>query len=150
MSFISTRNIVAYYWLFVNNALTPEDKRRRDRRIPRIALRPCNESPFSYLLASGNDQALLNVTATDHKVFGDLVSVFEPYFNRYMMDDSGNIRPVEITRAGKPKGRRREIDAKGCLGLVLFWYRTRGSSARGLSMPFGLTKGKCVVLDQDC
>ena len=61
------------------------------------------------------------------------------------MDDNSNIRRVKYTRNGKRKGRKRDIDAVGCLALVLFWYRTRGSSARGLSMPFGLTGTRLYV-----
>ena len=36
-------------------------------------------------------------------------------------------------------GRKRDLDAVGCLGLVLYWYRTRGSVARAAPMAFGLT-----------
>eukprot|EP00535_Pseudo-nitzschia_heimii_P000494 CAMPEP_0197173578 /NCGR_PEP_ID=MMETSP1423-20130617/456_1 /TAXON_ID=476441 /ORGANISM="Pseudo-nitzschia heimii, Strain UNC1101" /LENGTH=128 /DNA_ID=CAMNT_0042622413 /DNA_START=610 /DNA_END=993 /DNA_ORIENTATION=- len=46
---------------------------------------------------------------------------------------------MALTKNGKPKGRKREIDAIGCLGLVLFWYRTRGSYARAIVIVFGLT-----------
>ena len=36
-------------------------------------------------------------------------------------------------------GQPKDINAVGCLGLALFWCRTRGSTARGCSLPFGLT-----------
>ena len=36
-------------------------------------------------------------------------------------------------------GRDRDMTACGCPGLVLMWYRTRGSSARGLDLMFGQT-----------
>ena len=36
-------------------------------------------------------------------------------------------------------GKPRSLNAIGALGLVLMWYRTRGSCARGLAMLFGQT-----------
>ena len=143
---LSTARFFVGHWLFVDNSvLSIKEKRRRDRRIPRVALKKYGESPFKYLYNSCNDQALLNITATDHAVFKELLALFEPNFNKYMMDDNSNIRRVKCTRNGKRKGRKRDIDAVGCLALVLFWYRTRGSSARGLSMPFGLTGTRLYV-----
>jgi hypothetical protein len=43
----------------------------------------------------------------------------------------------ELTRAS---GRRRTIDAAGCLGLILIWYRTTGPINRSLPLIFGLTQ----------
>jgi hypothetical protein len=43
---------------------------------------------------------------------------------------------IKVSRNGKKSGRKRELDAVGCLGLVLHWYRTRGSCARALSMAY--------------
>jgi hypothetical protein len=37
------------------------------------------------------------------------------------------------------KGRPRQLDAEGCLGLVLMWYCTRGAVSRSLCIMFGLT-----------
>ena len=51
--------------------LTAEEKRNRDRRIPRIALRRYKDSAFHYLYDSGNDQALLNVTGYNHEKFSE-------------------------------------------------------------------------------
>ena len=53
-------------------------------------------------------------------------------------------------------GKPRSLNAIGALGLVLMWYRTRGSCARGLAMLFGQTstpmykwlKFSCKVLLQ--
>ena len=44
-----------------------------------------------------------------------------------------------MRRDGTPYGRPRELDAVAGLGLVLMWYWTRGSCARGLLMAFGVT-----------
>ena len=49
--------------------LTLEERRRRDRRIPRSALRPHCESPFRYLFNSGNDQGFINATGLDSMNF---------------------------------------------------------------------------------
>jgi hypothetical protein len=117
-----------------------EERRRRDRRIPRCALRKYNHSPFYYLYSSGNDQALLNATATDHTVFRNLLDLFKPWYDRYTFEKGTDvIRLVKVSSNGKRKGRKRELDAVGCLGLVLYWYRSRGSCARAMSLAFGTT-----------
>ena len=66
--------------------LSAEDKKRRDRRTPRIALRRYNLSPFLYMFGSGDDQALLNCCGVDHKVFDELLHMFEPLFDAYTYD----------------------------------------------------------------
>ena len=45
------------------------ERRKRDRRIPRVALKHYSTSPFEYLYNSLNDQALLNATGCDHRAF---------------------------------------------------------------------------------
>ena len=103
--------------------LSNDDKRRRDRRTPRIALRKYPYSSFLYLYNSGNEQALINCCALDHNSFSQLLELFAPVFNVYTFEKSTNrIRKKMLTRDRKPKGRPREIDAIGCLCLVLYWY----------------------------
>jgi hypothetical protein len=51
------------------STLTPEDRRGRDRRIPRCSICHYNESAFKYLYDSKNDQGLLNLTGLDHASF---------------------------------------------------------------------------------
>jgi len=116
--------------------LSPEEKKRRDRRTPRIALKRYSESPFAYLFRSGNDQALMNCCAVDHVTFRELLAMFKPVFESYTVDKkTGEIRE----KKHKNRGRKREMDAIGALGLVLYWYRTRGSCAQAIAMAFGLT-----------
>lgn len=123
-----------------HHELSIDDKRRRDRRTKRVALRYYWNSSFYYLFQSGDDQLLLNCCAVDHRVFRSLLEVFEPVFHQYMVDETtGSIRKCILTREGVPKGRKRQVDATCCLGLVLYWYRTRGSVARATAMAFGLT-----------
>ena len=136
-------NLLLFFPLFENKGhtlLSDEEKRRRDRRIPQVALRFHNESPFFYLFKSGDEQALLNCCAVDHTVFRRLLEIFEPVFNAYTVDKyTCRIRKRIFTKAGVPKGRKRFVDGTCCLGLVLYWYRTRGSVARATALAFGLT-----------
>lgn len=113
-----------------------EDKRKRDKRYPRISVKRFVESPFYYLFHSGNEQALLNCCAVDHRSFRELLELFEPVYNRFTVDSkTWAIRKRKDFIHGRP----RELSALGALGLVLFWYRTRGSCARCIALPFGLT-----------
>ena len=118
--------------------LNEEDRRNRDRRIPRIALTTYNKSPFEYLYNSLNDQALLNATGNDHRTFNLLLEKFEPYYKYYTFDEeTGDIRKKICFPDGMPRGRKRDMSAVGCLGLVLMWYRTTGACTRNLSLHFG-------------
>ena len=128
----------SYFFLFIAGELTLEERRERDRRTPRAALRRYQDSSFRYLFDSGDNQALLNCCGTTHPVFQELLALFKPYFDRLTFDDDGRVRKLKLSRSGKPIGRKRELDAVGCLGLVLYWYRTRGSVARAVAMAFGL------------
>ncbi len=120
--------------------LSAEDRQRRDRRVPRISLRRYADSSFLYLFKSGNDQALLNCCAVDHATFRELLALFKPVYDKFTVDGRSNkIRPLVFSANGEPIGRQRDLDAIGALGLVLFWFRTRGSVARAISMAFGLT-----------
>lgn len=69
-----------------------EEKRRRNCPFPQILLRTFNNSFFNYLYHSGNDQAMLNCKALDHKTFAKLLKIFKPYIDSYTMDDEGDIR----------------------------------------------------------
>eukprot|EP00536_Pseudo-nitzschia_multiseries_P014970 jgi/Psemu1/40747/gm1.40747_g len=95
----------------------PFYRRLKDRRTPRIvAICRHCQSSFTYLFNSGNEQALLNCCGVDHNVFCDLLHLFQP------------------------------ANATCCLGLALFWFRTRGSVARISSMAFGLTSTVMITL----
>jgi DDE superfamily endonuclease len=116
--------------------LNAEGKRRRDRRYPRISLKSYSESPFKYLYDSGNDQSLLNACGVDHQEFTRLLQIFQPLYDKYTFDENtGVIREKQAINRGRP----RTLDAIGCLGLVLLWYRTKGATSRTLSLVFGIT-----------
>ena len=122
--------LLFYYCAFMDAdlhrpQLSMEDKRRRDRRTPRIALCRYSQSAFVYLFESGNEQALLNCTACDHKVFQHLLSLFERVFNQYSFDDkTGLVQKLKLSKNGMAIGRRTELTAVRGLGLVLYWFRT--------------------------
>ena len=70
----------------------------------------------------------------DHEEFDKLLQLFQPFYEKYTFDDKGVIRE-KVTKKGRP----RSLDAIGCLGLVLMWYRTKGAVTRTLSLVFGIT-----------
>jgi hypothetical protein len=82
-----------------------------------------------------NDQALLNATGLSFASFNELLLAFAPYYYGYTFDETTG----QIRRLKRNNGRIRELPAEGALGLVLVWFRTRGSVARGLQHFFGLT-----------
>jgi DDE superfamily endonuclease len=105
--------------------LNEEGRRRRDRRIPRTALVSPSDSAFERLYFAGNDQALITATGFDHAAFDCLMGVFEPWFNEHTPWTSDG-RPFRRL-SQYTHGRSRIINARTCLGLVLAWYRFRGS-----------------------
>ena len=140
----TTEALIAYFILFDEdddeNRLTIEDRRRRDRRYPRIAIQYYEQSSFKYLFLSGDEQALLNACGVDHKVFDELLAVFQPIYDTHTYDrETGHIKKLKLSPQGVPRGVTRHLDATGCLGLILHWYRTRGSCARSIALHFGLT-----------
>lgn len=116
------------------DALSRDERRLRDRRYPRCSVGSWNDSPFKFLLDSRNDQALLHATGLTFASFNDLLQVFAMYYYDYTFDEANTIRKIKATN-----GRKRQLPAEGALGLVLVWFRTRGSVSRGLQHFFGQT-----------
>ena len=114
--------------------LSEHQRRMRDKRIPRTAIKYWWESPWLYMYQSGDDQALLNMTGVDHHGFNKLLEVFQPYWDSYAMDKNQN-----IYRRRSKQGRPRHLSPLGGLGLVLTWYRTKGARSSNLALQFGLT-----------
>jgi DDE superfamily endonuclease len=116
-------------------SLCLQEKRRRQRFIPRIALALPSGSAWNALYESGNDQALITFTGCDFSTFKYIYELFTPVYNEYspFVSDDGKIFKIN------PKmGRPRLIGARDCLGLCLGWTRTRGSWT-SLQMIFGLS-----------
>ena len=91
---------------------------------------------------SSNDQVLITKTGFDHKVFSDLNNLFSPVFRWYSpWTEDGFVKRLTNPDEGKP----RILDSAGCLGLILSWYRTRGTAKKTLCMTFGLTPSHLCV-----
>ena len=112
------------------NSLTDEEKRIRQRRIPRMSLHSVQRSAWRALFFSCNNQALITVTGLDHATFQYLLEKFRPIFDHYT--------PFGAVCKTTKSGRKRVVDAIDVLGLVLVWTRTRGS-LMALQMSFGMT-----------
>ena len=78
--------------------LDENERRRRDRRIPRASLRSYLYSSFRHLYCSGNDQALLNATGHDHASFRRLLVLFKPVYDAYMWDSELQVRKFKKWR----------------------------------------------------
>jgi hypothetical protein len=80
-------------------------------------LLPTKETtPWQKLYASGHDPALITVTGLDYECFGELLRLFQPYFN--------DVTPWTINGYFKPRlpetrGRKQMVDAATCMSLAL-------------------------------
>ena len=63
-----------------------ENSRSWSQRHPRISLRKHSQSAFCHMCDSGKDQALTDHCAVDHKVFGELLQLFNPVFENHGVD----------------------------------------------------------------
>ena len=109
--------------------LSPEERRRRDKQTPRIAIRKHPHSSFLHLFDSGNNQALvLNCCCgVDHSIFNNLLEMFETVFDTHLPDlKTGLCHELKRTATKKIARWPREIDAASCLRLIPSWFRTRG------------------------
>ena len=93
--------ILYHKWMLDNPStfkqlLDDEDKRRRDHRYPRAALRVYKYSSFQYLYSSGNNQALLNATGHDHQTFLLLLDNFKYTYDHHMILHDGTIRKKRL------------------------------------------------------
>ena len=57
-------------------------------------------------------------------------------------EDGTTIIRKWLDRSGRSDKKPRNFYACGCLGLILMWYRTKGSCARGLALDFGMTSSQ--------
>ena len=81
--------------------LSLEDRRRRSKKIPRIALTQYQQSAFRVMFDSGNNQALINCCAVDHRVFRQLLELFKPVFDSHAIDHAtGLIKKLKHTVNG--------------------------------------------------
>ena len=116
-----------------HRALLHEDRRLRQRRIPRVSLQDAHMSSWRRLYYSENDQALITLTGLDHATFQHLLHLFQPVFDNYTPFGEG-----DTIEKISPRGRKRAVMALDILGLVLAWTRTRGSLL-SLQLHFGMS-----------
>jgi DDE superfamily endonuclease len=89
-------------------------------------LLPC-DSPWERLYHSLNDQALITITGFDHAAFQQLLELFSPWFHAHTPWTNDRRPFMRLSSRGEGRGRERIITDNACLGLVLAWYRFRGS-----------------------
>lgn len=112
--------------------LNEDGRARRERHIPRESLLPPDKSPWSRLYHSKNDSALITITGFDHETFQWLLELFTPLFYGFTPWVAKDGYPNgswyrKLEDRGLKGGRKRIIRPHSCLGLVLAWYRFRGS-----------------------
>ena len=115
--------------------LTEDQRRNRDRRMPRAAIKNYKNSPFEFLYNSLNDQVILNATGHNHRTFNILIKKFSPNYQDHTFDKGTDVIRKKICYPdGRPIGRKRDMSPVGCLGLVLMWYRSTGGCTRSLDL----------------
>ena len=116
LNFVSNNNnmsgpeLLACHCLFDDSSNKDEDKPGlglenrmcQSQRHPRISLKKCSQSAFCHRHDSGNNQALIDCCAVDHKVFGELLQLFKSVF-----DDHGVDQLTGLTKKLKPSQTRR-------------------------------------------
>ena len=114
---LSKTMIMHYYMMSTSSyrqLLDDEEKCRRDRRIPRCALRTFKYSSFKYLFVRRNNQALLNATGHDHRIFGILLGKFKVMFDSHY--------ECQKTKIIKPRDPNRARGNRAKLKLYVFWH----------------------------
>jgi len=79
------RRIHSRYAKLFYLSLDDDERRWRDRSIPRVALIEPKMSAWRRILASGNDQSLITTTGLDFSVFGELKGRFESMYSQYSL-----------------------------------------------------------------
>lgn len=124
------------------NSLSLDGRRRRQRRVARVALQAPRYSAFITLFLSGCDSSLITVYSVDHTEFRSLLSIFKPLYNQYSpYSDNGSIRMMNLSTF---RERTRSMNALQCLGLILMWTQSCGNVSF-LCMIFGITDSVCTL-----
>ena len=137
------KSVHSRYQKAFHKMLSPEEKRKRDRRIPRLALQLPSESAWRKLFNANNDQSLITLTGLDHATFQWLLSRFSAIYDAYTPHSMDG----EITKLSRNKndgGRPRLMSACNCMGLYLSWTRLRGTTVP-LQMIFGMSATSVAI-----
>ena len=70
------------------------------------------------------------MTGLDYESFTKLLHKFQSKWHGYTFDESTMVIRKKKTNIFNLKGRPRDLDAVGGLGLVLVWFRTKGPCNR--------------------
>ena len=127
-----------------HRSLSVEDRRLRQQKIPRESLHFIHESSWRRLFYSYNNQSLITLTGLDHGTFDYLLRKFQPIFESRTPFGLNGDGYGDGLLFGSRKGRKRKVTAMDCLGIVLAWTRTRGSTY-SLQMHFGLTMSNLSI-----
>ena len=119
--FIHSRNRKAFY-----KKLSAAEKRRRDRRIPCVALHFPKESAWRKLYSSDNDQAMITLTGFNHATFVWVLSMFSTVYDRYTpYSQSWEIIKLRW-RPNQKRGRHDSLQHVIVLGYILHGHDFEG------------------------
>ena len=99
-------------------------RKLRDRRVPRVSLLRPEVSTWRKIYESKIDQSFVTLTGLDWASFHALVPEFETHYSSTSPSPDANKKYVAIDPR---RGRNRLLQPEECLGLVLMGMRTRGS-----------------------
>jgi hypothetical protein len=122
--------------------LSEEAKRRRVRKVPRIATVAPSQSCWERLYQSKSLEGFITSTGVDPRCFEQLLELFAPLFTAnspYSKDGS-----IRLVNGDETRGRPRMIAPSSCLGLVLYWSRT-SCHIWSLAQYFGMTASPCCL-----
>ena len=98
--------------------LSEEDKRRRQRHFPRYSLQDTENSSWRGVYDGRCDQSMITLTGFDCASFEWLAERFDTYFKDYSPFVDAGLSCFDYRRKSSA-GRRRKINGRDCLGLIL-------------------------------
>ena len=119
--------------------LSYNQRKMRNRRVPRAGLLRPEVSAWRKVYESKNNQTFVTLTELDCASFHALVPQFEEHYTSTSPSPDANGKYVPID---PKRGRNRLLRPEDCLGLVLMWTRTRGSLS-STQLIFGISYTTC-------
>ena len=106
-----------------------KQRHRGDQRTPLIVIHRYTKSAFLHVLHPGSDKGLLNCCGVNNKVFGELLSLFEPVIDStryYLVTNDNKICACSMTNKMSVKGKRGKQMQHVALDLYLIGIEQRG------------------------
>lgn len=141
MTFLAIRMWVETKQTRFHDRLNVEGRRRRDRRIRRVALQYSNMSSWVTLFGSWSDQAPITLTGLDHTSFRYFLNIFRSLYDNLTPHSKSS---AIVKKSTASSGRKRIMASCYCMGLVLSWYRKRRFMSV-LCMIFGIKNSVCAI-----